>query len=446
MYEGFFGLSARPFADRPDPDFFFDSEQHAAALRALSDAIQTSQPLAVITGETGCGKTVLARALLRGIGADVTVGIITNPHVSVGDLTRWALFAFDRETGLETESELQEALALYFVSEYSAGRKCLLVVDEAQNLTASAVAGLQRHLDINAPGECLLQIILVAQPRLLETLRDPTLAPWSGRVPLICPVGPLPVGEVADYVRSRLAAAGADREIFTRRAIAAIGRASGGVPRLINAIGDMALVYAFGRGRDTVDRDVIDDVLSDGRAAGFGPLSMLAPLEGAEEIEPAATPVEAAAPVQGPVHAIEAAAENDIAPFLANDIVTGTEPPAAIAAAAELQDIATPTPARLEDAASDPAGEAFAEELVLEDVVPADFVPPSPAAPDLQQIAIADAPAPAQAVAPPIAHALPGWPSISRHSGLTRLARAGSINARATSGGLALRRRFLPRD
>src|SRR4051812_23012234 len=143
MYEGFFGLGARPFADRPDPDFFFESEQHGAALRALSDAIQTSQPLAVITGEMGCGKTMLARALLHGIGDDVTVGLITNPHVSVGDLTRWALVAFDQDSDLQTESELQEALALYFVSEYSAGRKCLLMVDEAQNLTAAAVAGLQ---------------------------------------------------------------------------------------------------------------------------------------------------------------------------------------------------------------------------------------------------------------------------------------------------------------
>ena len=315
MYEAFFGLSVRPFADRPDPDFFAESEPHMAALRALYEGLEALQPLFVITGETGCGKTMLAQLMLHGLAETTTVGLITNPHTSVRDLTRWVLLSFGQETVARTDAELREALALFLVSEYGAGRRCLLVVDEAQNLTAEALAGLHGYLDLNSEEDCLLQIVLVAGARLLQTMRDPRLAPWAARLPQISLVGPLAPDEASRYVRSRLATGGAQREIFTDRAIAAIGLASGGVPRLINAICDTALAQAFAQGHDTIDHDLIADVIAQGQAAGFGSLAMLAPVEMAQ-MPPPVEP----APASG------SSAGNDIARFVGSRIAAAAEP------------------------------------------------------------------------------------------------------------------------
>jgi len=449
MYEAFFGLSTRPFADRPDPEFFFESESHAAALGALYDGLQTQQPILVITGETGCGKTMLARAMLRGIEAGpVTVGVINNPHTSVRDLTRWTLLSFGQETAGRTDAELREALALYFVSEYGAGRRCLLVIDEAQNLTAEALAGLHEYLDLNAEGDCLLQIVLVAAPRLLQTMRDPVLATWTERLPQICLVGPLGLAEVPRYIRARLAAAGAGRELFTDRAVAAVSAASGGVPRLVSAICDMALVYAFARGRGLIDHDVVADVVSEGQAAGLGSLGRIASGEASAETGrpgPIAEPL----PPE-PVARMEAADDNALAPFVESQILAAPEPilrPLQTAAAS------SPTAAVIADMG--PAQVEFfpAEPGALFEV---DFVPPEPATvPSRVDQAEAPAlsamlqPAPRASEPPPPAAqtaGIGGWPSIARNGKLTRSDREGTSNVRAASGRVPLRRRFLPRD
>ena len=440
MYEAFFGLSARPFADRPDPDFFVESELHAAALRALHDGLETQQPILIITGETGCGKTMLARALLDGIGETITVGLVTNPHTSVRDLTRWALLSFGQETVASTDAELREALALYLVSEYGAGRRCLLVVDEAQNLTPEALAGLHEYLDLNSEGDCVLQIVLVAGPRLLQTMRDPRLAPWAERVPQICLASPLALDETPRYVRSRLAVAGAEREIFTERALAAVSIASGGVPRLINAICDMALVYAFARGRNVIDHDVIADVVSQGRATGFGSLAMLAPVEADDEIgQPIAQiSLETAPPPAEPAHMIEAPVEveNDIAPFIESQIVAETEPlvvqPEAAAAVA-------PTLS---------TGDGIRPEPAQAEFFPTEFALPEPA-PEGPVTAKAEEPAAPALTSPPQIvhpHMVAAWPSIARNSKLSRVGHEDSFTPRSAAGGASLRRRFLPRD
>jgi general secretion pathway protein A len=468
MYEAFFGLSVRPFADRPDPAFFVESEPHMAALRALYDGLEALHPLFVITGETGCGKTMLAQLMLHGLGDATTVGLITNPHTSVRDLTRWALLSFGQETVARTDAELRETFALFLVSEYGAGRRCLLLVDEAQNLTAEAVAGLHEYLDLNNEGDCLLQIVLVAGPRLLQTMRDPLLAPWAERLPQISLVGALAPHETARYVRSRLATAGAGREIFTDRAIAAIGLASNGVPRLINAISDMALVHAFGQGRGTIDRDLIADIISQGQAAGFGPLAMLTSVEANDEIAPR-TPslvLPEMPPPPEPAPAVETAVGNDIAPFLESQIVAAAEPvvlPAEVGQPAEPDLSLTRNVAPTESAPAEffpiepveffptehpevfPGKASQDEDLPGEDLT-ADFVPPEPEA-EQAAPAHAENPGPvyaplARVTPPPISAA---WPSISRNSRLSRFGREAAINARS-GGGASLRRRFLPRN
>jgi type II secretory pathway predicted ATPase ExeA len=413
MYEPFFGLSARPFADRPDPDFFVESEPHAAALRALCDGLETQQPLLVVTGEAGCGKTMLARALLRRMGEAVTTGVITNPHPAIRDLTRWALLSFGVETTAHSDAELREMLALYLVSEFGAGRRCLLLVDEAQNLTVEALVGLFEYLALNVEGDCLLQVALVGAPRLLQTMRDPGLAAGA-RTPQICLAGPLAREEVPHYVRARLAIAGAEHEIFTDRALHAVSIASGGVPRLINAICDMALVYAFGRGRDVIDHDVIADVVSEGQAAGFGSLAMLTPVD----VDAAAMPE----PAEAEPAAVARQEDKSItsAPSIADDF-------------------------RLRETEPLPS-EFFPTELFFEDQAAADIVRPEPAAahPVTDHAEEPSLPVPSP---PPQLHPdlTTGWPSIVGNSRPLALGRAAALR-RSPTEGISLRRRFLPRD
>jgi type II secretory pathway predicted ATPase ExeA len=444
MYETFFGLNTRPFADRPDPVFFVESERHAAALRALRDGLDAQQPIMIVTGDVGCGKTMLARTLLYDLGDDVTVGVITNPHASVGDLTRWALLSFGHETLAHTDAELSEALALYFVSECSAGRKCLLVVDEAQNLTVEALTGLQQYLDINTDGECLLQIMLVAEPRLLRTMRDPGLERWAERIPLICQVGPLLLDDVPLYVRARLEIAGTDREIFTGSAIAAVGIASSGVPRLINAICDMALVYAFGRARTVIDRDVIADVVSAGHHAGFGALAMLTPIDDAtpwvEHAIDVTTPTDDMAPAAEPAAASGAA---EIARFAESRILAENKPPALFVLAPEAPPAAAAEPVQSE-AESGIHFEIHAVAVPLEATQPV-LVHSEPLA------AVVEDPDPVPLSEQTRAEvvyqqAVTGWPSISGRSGLPRFGRADPLKAGSVSGGSSLRKRFLPRN
>jgi type II secretory pathway predicted ATPase ExeA len=433
MYEAFFGLSARPFADRPDPDFFIESEPHVAALRALADGIEALHPLFVVTGDAGCGKSLLARVMIGVLGASTTVGLINNAHTSVRDLTRWALLSFGQQTLARTDSELQEALALYLVAEYGAGRRCLLLVDEAQNLTTEALAGLHRYLDLNRDGDCLLQVVLVGGSRLLQRVSDPSLAHWADRLPQICLVGPLAGGDVPRYVRARLAAGGAGHSIFTDRALVAIATASRGVPRLVNAICDMALLQAFALGRHMVDRDVIADIVTQGRASGIGSLAMLTSLEPAAE--------------GGNVPALEPSEEasqqeriSETANVAASGLQAASNPEAPLAAAAP------PTVEEIQPAAVEP--EFFPIEPP--DFFPADFLPLSPAPTTAPSLPGQDE-APATAAPPAVSEIVPavraaGWPSIARNSRLVRVAQKRSPRAHSAAAGQSLRRRFLPRD
>jgi len=457
MYEAFFGLSARPFADRPDPAYFAESEPHMGALRALYDGLEALHPLFVVTGETGCGKSMLAQLMLHGLGEATTVGHITNPHTSVRDLTRWALLSFGQETAGRTDAELRETFALFLVAEYGAGRRCLLVVDEAQNLPAEALAGLHEYLDLNNESDCLLQIVLVAGPRLLQTMRDPLLAPWAERLPQISLVGPLAPDETTRYVRSRLVTAGADREIFTDRAIAAIGLASGGVPRLINAICDAALVHAFGQARSSIDRDLIADVIAQGQALGLGSLAMLAPVAGDDGTAPPTTP---SVPTLESAPEAEPAISNDLAAFRESEIVAATdggvpgEPDLLLTATVEpIEQAAEFFPMEPVEFFPAERTEVYEEEIFpQQENLPADFVPPEPetqAETGAEETAPAPIANPLAAYTPPVEIApspqMIGWPSIARNSRLSRLGRDMAMNARA-AGSPSLRRRFLPRN
>jgi general secretion pathway protein A len=271
MYESFFGLREKPFSLLPDPDFLFMSSKHSLALSILEYSLAGQAGFCAITGDIGSGKTTLIRTLLRRIGRDVTLGLISNTHTGLTDITAWALAAFGRATSAQNDAEIYQELMHFLIGEYGAGRRCILIVDEAQNLTVEALEELRLLSNINSDKDLLLQIILVGQPELLVKLKSPELAQFAQRISISYHLTPLNYLDTRRYVRHRLEVAGADRPIFTDTAIGAVQYFSGGVPRVINSICDMAMVYGLADNKTEIDIDVVLRVIGDRQASGVSP-------------------------------------------------------------------------------------------------------------------------------------------------------------------------------
>lgn len=271
MYESFFGLKEKPFSLLPDPDFLFMSSKHSLALSILEYSLAGQAGFCAITGDIGSGKTTLIRMLLRRIGRDVTLGLISNTHSGLTDITAWALAAFGRGTNAQSDAEIYQELMQFLIGEYGAGRRCILIVDEAQNLTVEALEELRLISNINADKDLLLQIILVGQPELLVKLKSPELAQFAQRISISYHLTPLSYLDTRRYIRHRLQIAGADRPVFSDAAIGAVQYFSGGVPRVINAICDMSMVYGLADNKTDIDLDVVLRVIADRQASGVSP-------------------------------------------------------------------------------------------------------------------------------------------------------------------------------
>ncbi|PTR10461.1 ExeA family protein [Cereibacter azotoformans] len=271
IYTGFFGLRERPFSLVPDPDFLFWSAAHRAALTTLDYGILTRAPITLITGEVGSGKTTLLHHLLRTLGRDVRVGLVSNVQGDRGDLLRWVLMALGQ--GAAPEAGYVDLFAHFqtcLITEYSAGRRVILIFDEAQNLGREALEELRMFTNINSGKDELLQIILIGQPELRETISRPDLAKFAQRVAANFHLPAMDAQTLHDYVAHRMTVAGATHGIFRPAALDAIHGATGGVPRLVNQICDLSLVYAYARDEAEVRREIVQQVLEDGVFFGGG--------------------------------------------------------------------------------------------------------------------------------------------------------------------------------
>lgn len=265
IYTSFFGFRERPFTLLPDPDFLFWSEQHKRAYTILEYGITTRAPLTVVTGEIGAGKTTLIQQLLASLEDDVTIGLISNAQGGRGDLLRWVLYALGVESDssddyITTFKKFQD----FVIGEYAEGRHVVLVIDEAQNLSIEALEELRMFTNINSNKDELLQLILVGQPELREIISSPSLAQFAQRVTATYHLKPLDAKATKAYIQHRLQHAGGTGEEFSFFAIKSIHEESRGVPRLINKLCDLALVYAAAGTRRVVGIDVIRELVADG--------------------------------------------------------------------------------------------------------------------------------------------------------------------------------------
>lgn len=263
MYESFYGLKEKPFSIQPDPAFLFMGKRHSLAYTMLEYAIVNRAGFTVICGDIGCGKTTLIRRLLNELGDEVKVGLVTNTHPDLADLTEWIMLAFGQPYDGLSPIAKYDAFQRFLINEYAQNHRVVLIVDEAQNLNPAAMESLRMLSNINADKDQLLQIVLVGQPQLRDLLRRPELQQFAQRVAADFFISPLNSVEVGDYIDHRLKVAGRERQLFTPFATAKIAKATHGIPRSINILCDMTLVYGFAAEARVIDVHVVDEVLQD---------------------------------------------------------------------------------------------------------------------------------------------------------------------------------------
>jgi general secretion pathway protein A len=268
MYERHFGFKAKPFSLTPDPEFLYPSRQHAMAMTMLEYGLESEAAFSLLTGDIGSGKTTLVRRLLRQLGDQVVVGLISHTHARFQSIHRWALSALGIVPADDSEIAQYEALVDSFVREYAKGRRTLLIIDEAQNLSLEVLEELRLLSNVNSERDLILQILLVGQPELRRKLSCPELQQFAQRVSVDFHLKPLDRGETHAYVRHRLEVAGRDTTLFLPDAIEFVHARTKGVPRLMNQLCDFALLYAFADGRTTIDADLIAQVVRD-RSTGI---------------------------------------------------------------------------------------------------------------------------------------------------------------------------------
>jgi general secretion pathway protein A len=271
VYTKHYGLREKPFSLLPDPAFLYPSEKHRMAMALFEYGLLQQAGFAVLSGGIGTGKTTLVRSLLGRIGRKLNVGLVTNTSRSLGEPLRWVLAAFALPCGDGDKLAMVRAFQDSLIGEYAKGRRSLLIVDEAQNLAAEALEDLRMLSNVNAGKHQLLQIFLVGQAGLRGMLQRPELEQFAQRVAADYHLEPLDARETQGYIRHRLAVAGGDPQTIEDDACEAVYRASGGVPRLINLLCDMALVYGYARRASRIGAGTVEEAVKEKRRGGIFP-------------------------------------------------------------------------------------------------------------------------------------------------------------------------------
>ena len=261
MYEAFFGLREKPFSLMPDPGFLFLSGRHQEALTLLEYGLANQAGFIVLTGDIGVGKTTLMRYLLARLEGSFSVGLISQTHASLGNLMDWVCSAFDLKAESDTQLSHQRSFVDFVIAEYAKGKRTLLIVDEAQNLTTEHLEQLRLLSNINADKDLVLQLMLIGQPQLRDRLREPGLEQFVQRIAASYHLQALAAAETVEYIQHRVSVAGAEQAIFSVAACEAVYEYTQGVPRLINLICDLALVYAYAAGSRVVRAETVEEVV-----------------------------------------------------------------------------------------------------------------------------------------------------------------------------------------
>jgi general secretion pathway protein A len=378
-----FGLRQAPFSIAPDARFLYLSARHREALAHLLYGLAGGGGFVLLTGEVGAGKTTVCQCFLEQVPEHCRVAYIYNPKLSALELLLTVLdeFGLPRPTpgaGAQAPSvkDCVDPLNAFLLREHAAGRNTLLVIDEAQNLAPDVLEQLRLLTNLETRERKLLQIVLIGQPELRTLLAQPALEPLAQRVVARYHLDPLDADETRAYVEHRLAVAGHRGALpFAPRALAALHRLTGGVPRKINLLADRALLGAYAHGRTQVDRRLVEqaaaEVFGAAPRASTG-LRLLRPSWAAALTAALLLAVAvwlARLPLLAPSAPVQAAAPERVAPMPAAAATASAPQPSASAAAVPMAQAAAPTrlddqglAALLAEAASGARAEAQAEQ------------------------------------------------------------------------------------
>jgi len=257
-YVEHFNLTEQPFRLTPDPDFVYWSKQHARAKAYMESTIWLADGFVVITGEIGSGKTTLLQSFLAELDEDIVYAVVSQTQLTATQFLQAVLTEFGFKPFNKRKVELLDMLNMFLIEQYSNGKKVLLIVDEAQNLSKKVLEEIRMLSGIETHKEKVLRIILAGQPELKDTLESPTLKQLVQRIRLRFHLGPLDRQELQAYVQHRLKCAGRESDdLFTNECYELIHRYAGGVPRLVNTLCDTALLCAFADSKAVVEGDDI---------------------------------------------------------------------------------------------------------------------------------------------------------------------------------------------
>jgi general secretion pathway protein A len=270
MYLELFKLNELPFRLSPDPQFLYLSKQHARAKAYMESTIWFTDGFVVITGEIGAGKTTLIETFLGELQQDVVIAQIGQTQLSPTAFLQTILVQFGFEPFAMKKAEVIATLNQFLMEQYSRGRKVVLIIDEAQNLSYRVLEEVRMLSGVETAKEKVLRIILAGQPELNDALNSPELVQLAQRVRLRFHLSALSKSETAAYIEHRLEVAGSQgRRIFTEDTYPTIYRYTGGVPRLINTLCDTSMMAAFGKNQDTVTHAELDAAIRELRWEEF---------------------------------------------------------------------------------------------------------------------------------------------------------------------------------
>lgn len=264
MYLEHYGLLRPPFEMTPDPAFLYLGDAHQEGLATLVYGVRARKGFVMLTGEVGTGKTTLLHALLSQLDPGLASAFLFNPRLEPLDFFRVLFDEFGIDRPCRTKGEYLLALNEFLIERLRRDQAALLIVDEAQNLSAEMLEEIRLLSNLETATSKLLQIMLVGQPELEEKLRQPELRQLRQRIVLRFRLRPFQTPETAGYIEERLRLAGyTGKGLFRRSAIERLQAVSGGIPRLINVLCDGALLTGYSRGLATVDGSVIEEVAGD---------------------------------------------------------------------------------------------------------------------------------------------------------------------------------------
>jgi len=265
MYERFYGLRERPFSLTPDPSYLYPSRVHKEALSHLRYGIEGQAGFIVITGEIGCGKTTMLQTVLRAIDKKTSIARLMNTMLDARELIEAIMLDFGLEPRPDSSKPyLLRDLARFLVDQRNAGRLCLLVIDEAQNLSVTALEEVRMLSNLETEKSKLIHIILVGQPNLRDLLARPELEQLRQRVTVNYHLEPLKADDTYAYVNHRLKHASVGPPLtFSRGVTDIVHQHSRGVARMINVIADAILLYGYGADKHEIDEDLAREVVAE---------------------------------------------------------------------------------------------------------------------------------------------------------------------------------------